>query len=172
VEQHHGWIEFKSKLNAGTTFHVCLPRLTEEETALIEATPLTRVRGGDETILLVEDDASVRSLVRNLLERKGYHVIEADNGVSAMKLWRQHHDAIDLLLTDMVMPEGVSGQELAERLLREKPALKVIYSSGYTDDMLGKDSPLRDNPNFLAKPFDFHKLLKQVRDCLDGTTGH
>jgi PAS domain S-box-containing protein len=172
VEQHHGWIEFKSKLNAGTTFHVCLPRLTEEETALIEATPLTRVRGGNETILLVEDDASVRSLMRNLLERKGYHVIEADNGVSAMKLWKRHHGAIDLLLTDMVMPEGVSGQELAERLLREKPALKVIYSSGYTDDMLGKDSPLRDNPNFLEKPFDSHKLLKQVRDCLDGTTGH
>ncbi len=129
-------------------------------------------RGGNETILLVEDEILVRSLVRTLLGNEGYHIIEADSGVSAIQLWQQHHDMIDLLLTDMVMPEGISGRELAGRLLAEKPALKVIYSSGYTDDMLGENSLLRDNPNFLEKPFDPHKLLKQVRDCLDGLTSN
>jgi len=107
-------------------------------------------------------------MARTVLEQKGYHVIEADSGVSALELWQQHRDAIDLLLTDMVMPGGISGQELARRLLSEKPGLKVIYNSGYTDEMLGENSPLRDNPNFMEKPFGLHQLLKQVRDCLDG----
>jgi CheY-like chemotaxis protein len=106
-----------------------------------------------------------------LLERKGYHVIEAASGLNALEIWQQHRDTIDLLFTDMVMPEGISGRELAARLLVEKPGLKVIYSSGYTDDMLGENSPLRNNPNFLEKPFSSHKLLQRVRDCLDGVTG-
>jgi DNA-binding NtrC family response regulator len=110
----------------------------------------------------------VRGLIRMILERQGYRVIEAESGVIARELWQQHRGAIDLLLTDLVMPDGISGRELAGQLTAEKPGLKVIYASGYTDDMLGKDSPLRGNPNFLEKPFDPHKLLKQVRDCLDG----
>ena len=128
------------------------------------------MRGGSETILLVEDEAPVRALARTVLERKGYRIIEADSGLNALEIWPQHRETIDLLFTDMVMPGGVSGRELADRLLAEKPGLKVIYSSGYTDDMLGAGSPLRDNPNFLEKPFDSHKLLKRVRDCLDGVT--
>jgi DNA-binding NtrC family response regulator len=161
----------ESKLNSGTAFHIYLPRLAESEKSQTEFSRAPEVRGGNETILLVEDEAPVRSLARTLLERKGYHVIEADSGLSALQIWQQHRDAIDLLLTDMVMPEGVSGRELAERLCSEKPGLKVVYCSGYTDDMLGENSPLRNNPNFLEKPFNSHKLLKQVRDCLDGVTG-
>jgi PAS domain S-box-containing protein len=171
VAQHHGWIEVESKVNAGTTFHIYLPRLAESEKSQTEFSRAPEVRGGNETILLVEDEAPVRALARTLLERKGYHVIEADSGLSALQIWQEQRDAIDLLLTDMVMPEGISGRELAARLLAEKPGLKVIYSSGYTDDMLGENSPLRNNPNFLEKPFSSHKLLKQVRDCLDGMTG-
>jgi len=171
VAQHRGWIEVESKLNSGTAFHIYLPRLAESEKSQTEFSRAPEVRGGNETILLVEDEAPVRSLARTLLERKGYHVIEADSGLSALQIWQQHRDAIDLLLTDMVMPEGVSGRELAERLCSEKPGLKVVYCSGYTDDMLGENSPLRNNPNFLEKPFNSHKLLKQVRDCLDGVTG-
>jgi PAS domain S-box-containing protein len=172
VAQHHGWIEVESKVNAGATFHVYLPCLPESEKFQTEFSRAPDVRGGNETILLVEDESPVRSLARTLLERKGYHVIEADSGVSALKIWQKQRDAIDLLFTDMVMPEGISGRELAARLMAEKPGLKVIYSSGYTDDMLGENSPLRNNPNFLEKPFNSHKLLKQVRDCLDGLTGN
>ena len=172
VAQHRGWIEVESKLNSGTAFHIHLPRLAESEKTLTELSYAPEVRGGNETILLVEDEAPVRSLARTLLERKGYHVIEADSGLSALQIWQQHRDVIDLLLTDMVMPEGVSGRELAERLCSEKPGLKVVYCSGYTDEMLGESSPLRDNPNFLEKPFDSHKLLKRVRDCLDGRINH
>ena len=168
VAQHHGWIEVESKLNSGTAFHIYLPRLAESEKSQTEFFRAPDVRGGNETILLVEDEAPVRSLVRKVLEQKGYHIIEADSGLSALELWQQHRDAIDLLLTDMVMPGGISGQELATRLLAEKPGLKVVYNSGYTDEMLGENSPLRDNPNFMEKPFSPGKLLKQVRNCLDG----
>ncbi len=172
VVQHRGWIEVESKLNAGAAFHIFLPCLAESKKSQTEFTRAPEVRGGNETILLVEDEAPVRSLARTLLERKGYHVIEADSGLSALEIWQQHRDTIDLLLTDMVMPEGVSGSELAERLCSEKPGLKVVYCSGYTDEMLGENSPLRDNPNFMEKPFDSNKLLKQVRDCLDGRINH
>jgi len=171
VTQHHGWIEVKSNVNEGATFHIHLPRLAESKKFQTEFSRAPEIRGGNETILLVEDEAPVRSLARTLLERKGYHIIEADSGLSALEIWQQQRDAIDLLFTDMVMPAGISGRELAARLLAEKPGLKVIYSSGYTDDMLGENSPLRNNPNFLEKPFNSHKLLKQVRDCLDGVTG-
>jgi two-component system, cell cycle sensor histidine kinase and response regulator CckA len=172
VTQHHGWIEVKSKLNEGATFHVYLPRMTEKESALAGLPHPPEVRGGHETILLVEDEAPVRSLVRTLLERKGYRIIEAASGLTALEIWQQKRDAIDLLFTDMVMPDGISGRELASQLLAEKPELKIIYASGYTDDMLGEGSPLRNNPNFLEKPFESHKLLKRVRDCLDGMTGN
>jgi PAS domain S-box-containing protein len=172
VAQHHGWIEVESKLNSGTTFDIYLPRLAESEKFQTEFTRAPEVSGGNETILLVEDEASLRSLARTVLEHKGYHIIEADSGRSALVKWQQHRDAIDLLLTDLVMPGGISGQELAARLHSEKPALKVIYNSGYTDEILGENSPLRDNPDFMEKPFSPYKLLKQVRDCLDGRDRH
>jgi len=172
VAQHGGWIEVESEVNAGATFCVYLPRLAESEKSQTEFAPVPEVRGGNETILLVEDEAPVRSLARTLLERKGYQVIEAASGLRALEIWQKQRDTIDLLFTDMVMPDGLSGRELAARLVAEKPGLKVIYTSGYTDDMLGENSPLRNNPNFLEKPFISHKLLKQVRDCLDGVTGN
>jgi len=172
VAQHGGWIEVKSKPDEGTTFYIYLLRLAEGELALAELAQPPDVRGGSETILLVEDEAPVRSLARTLLQRKGYHILEADSGVSALKIWQEQHAMIDLLFTDMVMPGGISGRDLAFRLQAEKPELKVIYSSGYTDDMLGEGSPLRNNPNFLEKPFDAHKLLKRVRDCLDEVSDH
>jgi CheY-like chemotaxis protein len=171
VTQHRGWIEVESKLEKGTTFHIHLPRLDTHDKAATEFIQAPPVRGGHETILLVEDETPVRSLARMVLERKGYRIIEADSGLRALEVWPQHRDAIALLFTDMVMPGGISGRELAARLLAEKPGLKVIYSSGYTDDMLGEGSPLRDNPNFLEKPFNPRKLLKRVRDCLDGVAG-
>jgi PAS domain S-box-containing protein len=168
VEQHHGWIEVESQMNKGTTFHIYLPRLKRTAAAFSEGAIAGRVRGGHEFILLVEDETPVRELMRTLLERQGYRVQTAVSGVDALDLWERHKGAFDLLVTDMVMPEGLSGRELAERLRMDRPALKVMYCSGYTDDVLGIDSPLRTEQNFLEKPFEVKKFLQRVRSCLDG----
>jgi CheY-like chemotaxis protein len=136
--------------------------------ALAESSALPEARRGTETILLVEDEVAVRELMNVLLTGHGYQVHEASSGVAAFDVWAQHRDRIHLLVTDMVMPEGINGRELAERLTSEKPGLKVIYCSGYTDDALGADSPLRNNRNFLEKPFEPNALLLRVRHCLDG----
>jgi PAS domain S-box-containing protein len=167
TEQHHGWIEVESQVNSGTTFHIYFPRLAKKALAQGQLPPVPKVPGGTESILLVEDEAALRHLVQRVLERRGYHVYAAASGVKALEVWREHRDGIDIMVTDMVMPEGMNGRELAERLRKEKPDLKVIYCSGYNADILGKDSPLRNNEIFLQKPFSLDKLLSRVRDCLD-----
>ena len=117
--------------------------------------------------MLVEDERPVRNLVRSILERYGYRVVEADSGVSALELWPRHKEEVHLLLTDVVMPDGMTGAELAEKLQAEKPALKVIFTSGYNPDVVGKDFVLREGLNFLQKPYHPRKLAETVRDCLD-----
>ena len=138
VSQHQGWIDVESQVGVGTTFHIYLRRLAHSVAALAEAAEVQPVRGGKESILLVEDEAAVRHLFRVILQRKGYEVFEAESGVAGLQVWKEHQSKIQLLVTDMVMPEGISGRELAEQLQQEKPSLKVIYCSGYTDEMLGK----------------------------------
>jgi two-component system, cell cycle sensor histidine kinase and response regulator CckA len=167
MDQHHGWVEVESQVNIGTTFQMYLPCLAGEA-ALSEETSLSpEPRRGTETILLVEDEDSLRHLLLKALERYGYRVFEAASGVAALSVWREHASAIDLLVTDMVMPGGVGGRELADQLRSEKPGLRVIYCSGYTDAMLGEDSLLRSNVDFLEKPFASRKFLRHVRECLD-----
>jgi CheY-like chemotaxis protein len=168
VEQHAGWIEVESQAGTGTTFSIFLPRLPHSVMAQAQPPPPPAVRGGSETILVVEDEAAVRSLMCRMLERHGYRVFAAESGAAALAVWREHRAIIDLLVTDMVMPGGIGGRELANHLRAEKPSLKVIHCSGYTDEMLGPDSPLRDARSFLAKPFDHPAFLRRVRDCLDG----
>jgi CheY-like chemotaxis protein len=97
-------------------------------------------------------------------------VLEATSGISALSVWEQHGEEIDLLLTDMVMPDGLSGRELAGKLLLQKPELRVIYSSGYSLAVVGTDMVLQDGINFLQKPYHPRKLARAVRDCLDGVT--
>ena len=128
---------------------------------------LTSVRGGTETILLVEDEPFLRTSVRNALLRLGYKVLEASTGAAALEVWKQSHKEIRLLLTDMVMPEQMSGRELAERLLKENPKLKVIYSSGYNAEVLDQNFRLEEGVNFLPKPFEAHKLAQTIRNALD-----
>ncbi|MDE3100278.1 MAG: PAS domain S-box protein [Verrucomicrobiota bacterium] len=165
VEQHHGWINVHSEPGRGTTFRIYLPR-SEKEDAIESPIPtMPSVRGGNETILLVEDEPAVRALVRSILTRAGYHVLEAPNGAHALDLWRQHHDRIKLLLTDMIMPGGMNGRELAQQFAQEKPGLKVIYASGYSANAAGGD--LIEGTNFLAKPFNPLKLAQVVRSRLD-----
>jgi two-component system cell cycle sensor histidine kinase/response regulator CckA len=172
VRQHRGWIKATSVVGKETIFQIFLPALKGTTSATAETnspTPAT-VRGGEETILVVEDEPPLRTLVRSVLERYGYHVLEATSGISALSVWEKHSDKIDLLLTDMVMPDGVSGRELAEKLVLQKPDLRVIYSSGYSLAVVGADMVLHDGINFLQKPYHPRKLARAVRDCLDGVT--
>src|SRR5205085_234141 len=109
--------------------------------------------GGKETILVVEDEEPVRRFVSELLQEYGYKVRLASNGVEALKVWKDHSKKIDLLLTDVVMPESVSGLQLAERLRSEKQSLKVIYTSGYSLELMDSGFKARTDVNFLPKPY-------------------
>jgi PAS domain S-box-containing protein len=169
VKQHQGWVEVSSQIGVGTTFKIFLPEAAQKEAAAAEAAPDSqKVRGGAETILLVEDEAVLRELVREVLTTYDYKVIEASSGVDALKIWDEHQGQVDLLLTDMVMPEGVSGSDLAAQLKRRKPSLKVIFTSGYSADVLGKNFNQTDTL-FLAKPYFPPQLARLVRQCLDTT---
>ena len=176
VNQHHGWIEVDSQVGRGTTFRIFLPCAAhpapaEPARATLEPPSRTEVRGGHETVLVVEDEPTLRALVCLVLRKHGYQVHEAGSGPAALPVWAQHHRSIDLLLTDMVMPEGMTGRELAEKLRQEKPALKVLYTSGYSPDLLGRDFPLVHGLNFLQKPFPPALLARTVRQCLDAMVG-
>ncbi|MBK8475628.1 MAG: PAS domain S-box protein [Opitutaceae bacterium] len=167
VQQHRGWIEVSSTVGVGTTVRVYLPRQLHPVPLPIDGIGARPAPRGNETVLLVEDEPSVRLLMQHLLENHGYRVFSAISAIGALELWKQHAGAIDLLLTDMVLPGGVNGYELSQQLLREKAELTVIYCSGYADEMLGENSPLRLDGNFLEKPFVPTKFLQRVRDCLD-----
>jgi len=169
VQQHQGWINVYSEVGIGTTFRIYLPRLAAESVRESAQSALSSMHGGEETILLVEDEASLCASVRKALTLLGYRVLEAVNGVEALKIWELRHDEIHLLLTDLVMPGGMTGMDLAGRLLRENPKLKVIYTSGYSAEVAGKNFPLEEGVNFLTKPFAAHKLAQVVRNCLDKT---
>jgi CheY-like chemotaxis protein len=120
-------------------------------------------------ILVVEDEPTLRALVRKVLERCNYEVIDAESGAAALAVWEQNKFHIDLLLTDMVMPDGVSGRQLAERLKADNPNLKVIFTTGYSADLVGKDIPLREGVNFLQKPYPPQKLVDTVRAGLEAS---
>lgn len=117
-------------------------------------------------IFVVEDEPTLRALVRRVLERGGYEVVEASSGVAALELWKQKKMPVDLLLTDMVMPDGISGRQLAEQLKLENPNLKIIYTTGYSPELMGKDVALQEGVNFLQKPYPPQKLVQTVRNGL------
>jgi PAS domain S-box-containing protein len=167
VQQHQGWINVESEVGHGTTFRIYLPRLAKMSSQKPEQPALEAMPGGDETILLVEDDLFLCASVRKTLSQLGYRVLEAVNGVEALEVWKQNRDGIHLLLTDLVMPGGINGKELGEQLLKENPKLKVIYASGYSADITGKDVLLKEGVNFLVKPYQVQKLAQVVRNCLD-----
>ena len=167
VQQHQGWINVYSEAGQGTTFRIYLPRLIKPSDKKAGWSSLASLRSGNETILLVEDDSSLRASIRIALSRLGYRVLEASNGVAALEVWKQHRDEIRLVLTDMVMPGGLTGKELGEQLLQQDPKLKVIYASGYSADSADKDFSMEEGVNFLTKPFAVNKLAQTVRNCLD-----
>ncbi|MEK7780061.1 MAG: response regulator [Verrucomicrobiota bacterium] len=167
VKQHQGWVEVTSAVGVGTTFRVLFPAL---KIAVVETDDqndsILMARGGRETILLVEDEPALRELVATILKGYHYRVLEAETGVQALKVWDEHHGKVDLLLTDMVMPGGVSGAELAQQLRGRKADLRVIYSSGYSSEIVGQNLSEND-AIFPPKPYRPPQLALRVRKSLD-----
>ncbi len=167
VGQHNGWVEAESRLGEGTTFRVFLPVSAKR---VIRLPSVERSEGlrGNETILLVEDESELRLITRQGLRHLGYRVHEAANGQEALAVWRQHHEEIHLLFSDMIMPGGMTGLELAERLRKEKPDLRVVLCSGYDTEVAGRCSPCEAIARRLPKPYQVEDLAKTIRGCLDG----
>jgi two-component system, cell cycle sensor histidine kinase and response regulator CckA len=168
VQQHHGWIEVASKPGYGATFQMFLPRLASPPVAAKSDGGRQVRKGRGETILFAEDEPAVREVGVMALRRWGYQVLTAANGTEAQAVWAEHREKISLLLTDIIMPGGISGLELAKRLLAENPALRVIYSSGYSAEIAGKELPMKDGVNYLGKPYELDRLYTAVRAALDG----
>ncbi|MDB6066584.1 MAG: Blue-light-activated protein [Pedosphaera sp.] len=168
VRQHEGWIEVDSQIGHGTTFRVFLPCSGEAKGGPEQRAREDSPRGGAELILVVEDEETVRELVCSILKGSGYRVLEAAAGAEALGIWSEHKAGIDLLLTDIVMPDGMTGRDLAEKLQAEKPGLKAIFTSGYSSDIVGKDFVIQEGVNFIQKPYMPQKLTSLVRKCLDG----
>lgn len=167
VAQHKGWVEVASKVGHGTTFRVLLPALVDPPAKVVETTDNTPLRRGRETILLVEDDTQVRLTVAQFLRVLGYRILEAATGQQAMAIWQTHGAEVDLLFTDMIMPEGITGLELTERLQRFKPNLRVIISSGYSAEIAQAGVPKKPGVIYLPKPHETKQLADIIRRCLD-----
>jgi PAS domain S-box-containing protein len=165
VKQHQGWIQLTSEVGKGTTFQIYL---AADETVKTETKPGTpkasnRPPQGNETVLVVEDEEAVSYVVQSGLRQHGFRVLHAANALQALQIYNEENGQIDLLLTDMVMPRGMSGRELAANLKALKPDLKVVYTTGYSREAIGPDIDLRDGLNFLPKPHAPGKLIETVR---------
>jgi PAS domain S-box-containing protein len=166
VRAHKGWLDVKSEPNQGTTFRVYFSA-SHHPAEKMESAVDTTLLSGNETVLVAEDEDALREMVVQVLKIQGYTVLEAVSGPHALEVWERAGGRVDMLLTDMVMPGGIMGRELAERLLGQSPRLKVIYTSGYSPGMAGRDISLLEGRNFLAKPYSVGKLAQFVRECFD-----
>jgi signal transduction histidine kinase/DNA-binding response OmpR family regulator len=169
VQQNKGHISVSSEPGQGTTFTIYLPRIDQAKALADQDQTLTETFGGTETILLVEDEDLVRELARYTLLQNGYNILEARHGQEALEVFKQYEDSIDLLLTDVIMPGGLSGYELGKRLTTLQPGIKVIYMSGYVDKDTIQHAVLDPEMNFLQKPFSPTTLSRMVREILDLT---
>jgi len=165
VKQTGGYIFAQSEVGAGTTFYIYLPRVEDSAQELRPALSRENEKGGCETVLLVEDEDSVRELVRQTLAARGYKVLEAADGERGLHAAAAFSGRIDILITDVVMP-GISGRELANRLLLLRPDMGVLYLSGYTEDTILHQGTLGPNTAFLQKPFTLQHLARKVREVL------
>ncbi len=169
MKQHHGWIEVESQVNQGATFKVYFPQIEAKSDPAQpgEEPAADTIRGGAETILVVEDEAPVRQLVCELLSAYGYNVLQAESGRKALELWKSCRERVDLMLTDLVMPDRLNGRQLAEQLWADRPDLKVVFTSGYSAEVVGKDFVLQPGIHYLQKPYPPGTLATKIRDCLD-----
>jgi len=166
VEQSGGFISLYSEPGKGTVFKICFPRVDETGEPASKAPASAEVPCGTETVLLVEDEPAIRSLLAGALRQVGYHVLEAKHGVEALLIGSQHDGSVELLLTDVVMPQ-MNGRELAEQLATVRPGLKVLYMSAYTDDAVILRGVVQSGAAFLQKPFSMEALARRVREVLD-----
>jgi CheY-like chemotaxis protein len=165
VKQNRGVITADSKLGEGTTFKICLSRCAGQPEVSVAAEPGRSATGGSETVLLVEDEASLLEMTQIMLEKLGYAVLTATTPGEAIRLARKHAGEIDLLITDVVMPE-MNGRELAERLIAFTPELKRLFMSGYTADVITRHGVLESGIHFVHKPFSMNDLTGKVREAL------
>jgi len=165
VKQASGYVWVYSEVGRGTTFKIYLPRIDEPAAApAVQEAPLRSMKGS-ETILLVEDEGSLRAIAREILEEEGYRVLEAAGANEAIEMARRHPEQIHLLVTDVVMP-GMNGRALAESLVATRPELRVLYMSGYTDDVIAHRGVLESGALVLEKPFTVQAFLARVRMAL------
>jgi PAS domain S-box-containing protein len=167
VKQHGGWVEVQSAVGRGSAFRIYLPASAMAAEAAGQSDDMRRVPGRGEAVLLAEDEDSLRAVSTAALLRHGYRVFSAVNGEDALRMWSAHRDEIDLLFTDMVMPGDMTGWELASRLRADKPGLKVIICTGYSQESALKELDSGTRMALLRKPFDVARLLQAVRQCLD-----
>jgi CheY-like chemotaxis protein len=170
VQQHAGWLQVASEPGKGSTFKIFLPvcDAAVDETSASDPVPQSTSCGAGEAVLLVEDEPSVRELARLTLEQGGYRVFEAADGPEALSVWEESPVHIDLLVTDMVMPRGVTGTELAKTLVGKDARLRAIVTSGYSSDLVHDEGSLVPGGRFLSKPYDPLTLLRTVKRSLDG----
>jgi two-component system, cell cycle sensor histidine kinase and response regulator CckA len=165
VKQNNGYVYVESEANKGTTFIIYLPSVKNEDNNNEDSIDSHSSLKGRETILLVEDDSGVREVTRSALAEYGYNVVTAVDGNDALRLFKNHKNGFDLLLTDVIMPQ-MSGRELADNLVIQNPELKVLYFSGYTDDNITQHGVLDENVEFIQKPFSNLDLAKKIKDIL------
>lgn len=169
VKQSAGGIEVESEPGSGSTLKIYLPA-TDEDRDLLPIQELSDSLEGDETILLVEDEPAVRAFAIAALTERGYNVLEAASGHEAMEIAERRGNEIDLLLTDVVMP-GIDGHQLAQKLSARFPRMKMLFVSGYTNDIGMRQRILTDRTAFLPKPYSPTALAAKVRSVLDNSEG-
>jgi CheY-like chemotaxis protein len=165
VKQAGGSIEVYSEIGMGTTFTIYLPRVESRSDVHVDTSDSQTLQG-NETVLLVEDDASVRVMTFNMLRHMGYDVLQARSGQEALAMMVQHNGTVDLLLTDVVMP-GINGRELAEQLKKHRPKTTVLFTSGYAEDVIVHHGIVDQDLSFIPKPFTMHSLGIKLREVLD-----
>jgi CheY-like chemotaxis protein len=166
VKQNNGFIDVHSKPGQGTTFNIYLPRLVVEDNAHIAVPEKKAVAGGAETILLVDDEPTISRMTRMMLEKKGYTVLSAASPTEAIEKAETHSGAIDLLMTDVIMPE-MNGRDLAEKIIGLHPVIKLLFMSGYPADVIGHRGILEHGAPFIQKPFSMTDMTSKIRELLD-----
>jgi CheY-like chemotaxis protein len=167
IKQSSGHIAVYSEPGRGTTFKLYLPHARGVGAVVPSSPGLAGLPRGNETILLVEDEDGVRAFVRHLLQICGYTVLEASHGTEALKIVEEHCGPIHLLITDVVMPQGMGGPQVAAGVASRCPEVSVLFVSGYTDDAVVRHGILEERTNFLQKPFTPTALAQKVREVLD-----
>jgi CheY-like chemotaxis protein len=169
MREHSGWIEATSEPGMGATFTAYFPRAlvasSARSTGANHAAVAEKTRGG--SIFVIEDEAPVRDLLVRVLTGRGHKVVSAESADAALRVWEENRDNLDLLLTDIVLPGGMSGRELAAQFQRQRPGIKVLYMSGYINDANDREFMRQAQHQLLQKPFPLDQLLKLVRELLD-----